>query len=171
MTLSMYQASTPMFVRQLTALAEILKKGAAFAAERQIEPSVLLNARLSPDQFALIRQVQIVTDGAKVGIARLAGVEAPSYPDDETTFDQLDARIAKTIEFLKSVPADQIDGSEDRAIQLKTRRGEMNFVGQAFLLHFLIPNFFFHVTTAYAILRHNGVSLGKMDYLGVEQAT
>jgi hypothetical protein len=162
----MYQASTPMFVRQLTALTAILKTAAAFAEARKIDPSVLLNARLAPDQFPLTRQVQIATDGAKGGIARLAGLDAPSYPDDETTFEQLEARLAKTIAFLQSVTADQVDGSEDRPIHVKLRSGELNFTGQDFLLHFVIPNFFFHVTTAYAILRHNGVEIGKRDYLG-----
>ncbi len=166
MPLSMYQASTPMFVRQLTALTAILKTAAAFAEARKIDPSVLLNARLAPDQFPLTRQVQIATDGAKGGIARLAGLDAPSYPDDETTFEQLEARLAKTIAFLQSVTADQVDGSEDRPIHVKLRSGELNFTGQDFLLHFVIPNFFFHVTTAYAILRHNGVEIGKRDYLG-----
>ncbi len=166
MSLSMYQASTPMFVRQLTALTAILKTAAAFAEARKIDPSVLLNARLAPDQFALTRQVQIATDGAKGGIARLAGLEAPAYPDDETTFEQLEARLTKTIAFLQSVPADQVDGSEERPINIKLRSGELNFTGQDFLLHFVIPNFFFHVTTAYAILRHNGVEIGKRDYLG-----
>jgi len=162
----MYQASTPMFVRHLTALTAILKTAAAFAEARKIEASVLLNARLAPDQFPLVRQVQIATDGAKGGIARLAGLEAPAYPDDEATFEQLEARIDKTIAFLQSVTPDQVDGSEDRPIKLKLRNGELDFIGQAFLLHFVIPNFFFHVTTAYAILRHNGVEIGKRDYLG-----
>jgi hypothetical protein len=166
MSLSMYQASTPMFVRQLTALSAILKTAAAFAEARKIDPSVLLNARLAPDQFPLVRQVQIATDGAKGGIARLAALEAPAYPDDETTFDQLQARLEKTIAFLKSVPADQVDGSEARPIELQLRSGTLNFMGQDFLLHFVIPNFFFHVTTAYAILRHNGVEIGKRDFLG-----
>jgi len=162
----MYQASTPMFVRQLTALTAILNMAAAFAESRKIDPSVLLNARLAPDQFPLVSQVQIATDGAKGGIARLAGLEAPAYPDDEVTFEQLGARLAKTIAFLQSVSPDQVDGSEDRPIQIKLRSGELNFTGQDFLLHFVIPNFFFHVTTAYAILRHNGVEIGKKDYLG-----
>jgi hypothetical protein len=166
MTLSMHQASTPMFVRQLTALTAILKTAATFAEARKIDPSVLLNARLAPDQFPLVRQVQIATDGAKGGIARLAGLEAPVFPDDETTFEQLEARIAKTIAFVQSVTPDQVDGSEARPIEIKLRSGALNFTGQDFLLHFVIPNFFFHVTTAYAILRHNGVEIGKRDYLG-----
>jgi hypothetical protein len=162
----MYQASTPVFVRQLTALSAILNKAATFAHAHDIDPTDLLNARLAPDQFQLVRQVQVATDGAKGGIARLAGLDAPVYPDDETTFDALEARIAKTIAFLHSVPADQVDGSEDRPIQLKLRSGELNFIGQDFLLAFVIPNFFFHVTTAYAILRHKGLEIGKRDYLG-----
>jgi hypothetical protein len=162
----MHQASTPIFVRQLTALTAILKAGAAFAEARKIDPSVLLNARLAPDQFPLVRQVQIATDGAKGGVARLAGVDIPAYPDDETAFEQLEARIAKTIDFLHSVPADQVDGSEAKPIVLSLRGVEASFTGQDYLLHFVIPNFFFHVTTAYAILRHNGVAIGKRDYLG-----
>jgi hypothetical protein len=162
----MYQASAPMFVRQLTALTAILKTASAFAQARKIEPSDLLNARLAPDQFALVRQVQIATDGVKGGIARLAGLDVPAYPDDETTFEQLEARIAKTIAFVQTVKPDQVDGSEERPIKLSLRGGELNFTGQDFLLHFIIPNFFFHVTTAYAILRHNGVEIGKKDYLG-----
>ncbi len=166
MTLSMYQASVPVFLRQLNGLSEILKKGAAFADAKGIDPSILINARLAPDQFALARQVQIATDGVKGGVGRLAGIDIPEYPDTETSFDELQARIAKTIAFLSGVTAEQVDGSEDKAIKLKLRTREIDFIGQPYLLHFVIPNFFFHVTTAYAILRHNGVEVGKMDFLG-----
>src|ERR1700733_690458 len=144
MTLSMYQASIPVFVRGLNNLSAILTKAAAYAEAKKIEPSVLINARLAPDMFPLSRQVQIATDGVKGCAARLAGIEVPSFPDTETTFDELQARIAKTIAFLQSVKAAQIDGSEDRAITLKAGPRELNFKGQAYLLSFVIPNFYFH---------------------------
>jgi hypothetical protein len=166
MSLSMYQASVPVFLRQLNNLKAVLDKGAADAEARKIEPSVFVNARLAPDMFALARQIQIMTDTAKGAGARLAGIEVPSYADTETTFPELQARVDKTIDFLKGLKPDQIDGSEERAITLKMRSGEVNFTGQSYLLHFALPNFFFHYTTAYAILRHNGVAVGKMDYLG-----
>jgi hypothetical protein len=166
MSLSMHQASVPVFTRQLTNLAAILKSGEAFAEAKKIDPSVLINARLAPDMHPLSRQVQIATDGVKGGVARLGGVEIPSYPDTETTFSELQERIAKTIAFIQSIPADQVDGAEDKTITLKIGAGEMNFPGQFYLLGFVIPNFFFHVTTAYNILRHNGVEIGKMDFLG-----
>lgn len=166
MSLSMYQASVPVFVRVLTNLAAVLAKGAASAEARKIDPSVLIGARLAPDMLPLVKQVQIATDSAKGAVARLAGVEVPSYPDTETTFAELQERVAKTIAFVSSLTPEQIDGSEERAITLKLRSGEMNFTGQPFLLNFALPNLYFHATTTYAILRHNGVELGKMDYLG-----
>lgn len=166
MTLSMYQATVPTLVRTLTNLAEILQKGAAHAAAKTIEPSVLVNARLAPDMFPLSRQVQIATDGAKGCAARLAGIEPPSYEDTETTFDELQARINKTIAFVQSVKPEQVDGSEERPITLKMRTGELNFMGQPYLFDFVLPNLFFHASMTYAILRHNGVELGKMDFLG-----
>lgn len=166
MSLSMYQASIPAFVRMLNNLSAILDKAAAYADARKIDPSIFVNARLAPDMFPLARQVQIATDGVKGCAARLAGLEVPSYPDTETTFPELKARIAKTIAFLQSVPAAQIDGSEARKVTLKLRGEEMTFLGQPYLLDFVIPNFYFHLTTAYAILRHNGVEIGKADFLG-----
>ncbi|TXH39228.1 MAG: DUF1993 domain-containing protein [Rhodospirillaceae bacterium] len=166
MTISMYQASVPVLVRQLTNLAAILKKAEDHAEAKKIDPSVFINARLAPDMFALARQVQIASDTAKGCAARLAGVEVPSYADTETTFAELQARISKTLDFLKGIKAEQIDGSEDREVVLKMRSGDVTFRGQPYLLDFALPNLYFHVTTVYAILRHNGVEIGKMDYLG-----
>ena len=166
MTITMYQASVPVFERTLKALDVILDKAAAYATERKIDPTVLLTARLYPDMFALTRQVQIATDHAKGASARLAGVAVPSFTDNEATFPDLKARIAKTLEFIATVKAAQIDGSEARDITLKAGPRELNFKGQDYLLFFALPNFYFHVTTAFAILRHNGVPVGKLDFLG-----
>jgi uncharacterized protein len=166
MSLSMYQASVPVFIRMLRNLSTILDKVTAYAEVKKIDPSVFINARLAPDMFAFNRQVQIATDSAKGCAARLANIEIPSYPDTETTFTELQARIAKTIVFLESVNETQIDGSEDRKITLKIGGKEMNFLGQQYLINFVLPNFYFHVITAYAILRHNGLDLGKKDFLG-----
>ncbi|CAG2263468.1 MULTISPECIES: DUF1993 domain-containing protein [Burkholderia] len=166
MSISMYQASLPVLIRGLTNLQHILGKAQAHAAEKQIDPSVFIGARLYPDMLPLVRQVYIATDTAKGCAARLAGAEIPSYPDVEQTFDELHARIQKTIDYLKSFDAAQIDGSEARQIVLKMRVGPIEFTGQSYLLNFVLPNFFFHVTTAYDILRHSGVELGKLDYLG-----
>lgn len=166
MSLSMYQASVPVLVRNLENLSAILKKGEDHAAAKKIAPEVLINDRLAPDMFPLSRQVQIVTDISKGGAARLAGKEVPSYEDTEKTFAELQARIAKTIAFIKSCSASQIDGGEERKVTLKVGGNEMTFAGQAYLLHFVLPNAFFHTTATYAILRHNGVELGKKDFLG-----
>jgi len=162
----MYQASIPAFVRMLGNLSAILDKAAAHAEAKKIDPAVFINARLAPDMFPLSRQVQIATDMVKGCAARLAGIEVPSYEDNESTFAELQARIAKTKEFLQTVSAAQIDGSEERQITLKFGSKELNFLGQAYLLDFVIPNFHFHLTTTYAILRHNGVEIGKKDYVG-----
>ncbi len=166
MSLSMYQISVPVFVRMLGNLAEILKKAEAHAEAKKIDPSVLINARLAPDMHPLSRQIQIATDGAKGGAARLAGVEIPSFPDTETTFAELQARLDKTVAFLKCLSAEQIDGSEDRTITLKLGGSDVDFPGQVFLMNFVLPNLYFHITATYLILRHNGVEVGKMDYLG-----
>jgi len=166
MALSMYQASIPVFVRMLGNLSAILAKAEAYAAARKIEPSVLINARLAPDMFPLSRQIQIATDGAKGCVARLAGLEVPSYPDTETTFAELQARIKKTIDFVQGAKAAQIDGSEERTINIKAGGRDLSFKGQVYLLNFVLPNLYFHITTAYAILRHNGLEIGKMDFLG-----
>jgi hypothetical protein len=162
----MYQASVPAFVRMLNNLSAILDKAAAHADAIKIDPSIFVNARLAPDMFPLSRQVQIATDLVKGCAARLAGIDVPSYPDTESTFPELKTRIAKTIAFMQSVTPAQIDGSEERNIALKVGGRDLSFLGQPYLLDFVIPNFYFHVTTAYAILRHNGVEIGKADYLG-----
>ena len=166
MQISMYRASVPVLARALRNLAAVLRKGEAYAAARNIEPSVLLGYRLAPDMFPLTRQVQIASDTAKGCVARLAGVEVPSYPDDEATFAQLLARIDRTIAFIEGFEAAQIDGSEQKPVTLKMRTGEINFEGLSYLLEFVLPNVYFHSTTAYAILRHCGVELGKKDFLG-----
>jgi len=162
----MYQASVPVLVRALENLQAILAKAAAHAEAKKIDPAVFINVRLAPDMFPLSRQVQSASDTAKGCVARLAGAEVPSYPDTETTFPELHERLAKTIAFVKGFTPAQIDGSEERSVVLKLRSGDVTFRGQDYLLTMALPNFFFHVTTAYAILRHNGVEVGKMDYLG-----
>ncbi|KIQ06014.1 MULTISPECIES: DUF1993 domain-containing protein [Pseudomonas] len=166
MSLSMHSISIPVFTRQLNNLSTILGIAAANAETRKIEQGVFLNARLAPDMFPLSRQVQIACDTAKSGAALLAGVEAPSHADDETSIAELQARIAKVLEFVGSISAAQLDGSEDRTVTLKRRDKETHFQGQAFLLDHVLPNFYFHLTTTYAILRHNGVDIGKRDFLG-----
>jgi hypothetical protein len=166
MSLSMYYASIPVLTRLLTNLSAILDKAAAHAEARKFDPAVLINARLFPDMFALARQVQIASDMAKGCAARLAGTEPPSWTDTETTFPELKERIGKTLVFLGQFKPEQIDGSEDRAIELQMRSGPMQFNGQTYLLDFVMPNVYFHVVTAYNILRHNGVELGKLDFLG-----
>ena len=166
MTISMYSASVPTFIRTLTNLAGILEKAQAHAETKKFKPEVLLNARLFPDMFALTRQVQIASDFAKGTVARLAGIEPPSYADTESSFAELIARVQKTVDFLKTLKADQIDGSENRDIVLKMHTGELKFKGEVYLTQFSLPNFYFHATTAYAILRHNGIEIGKMDFIG-----
>jgi uncharacterized protein len=167
MALSMYQSSVPVFVKMLGNLSAILHKAAAHAEAKKIEPRVLLEGRLYPDMFTLIRQVQIATDQAKGCAARLADVEVPKYDDNETTFADLEERIQKTIAFVKSVPAEKIDGSEEREVSLPMRGQSVTFKGMPYLIDFVLPNFYFHLTTTYAILRHSGVDVGKRDFLGV----
>lgn len=166
MQLSMYQASVPSLLRFLTNLSEILKKGEAYAAAKKFDPAVLVQGRLYPDMFPLVKQVQIACDVAKGGAARLAGVEVPSHADSETSFADLQARIEKTKSFIESIKPEQVDSSEDRAINLKVGGRELAFAGKDYLMNFVLPNVFFHVTTAYGILRHNGVEVGKGDFLG-----
>ena len=165
MAFSLYDASIPVLVRMLATLSSLLTKGAESAAARKIDPSVFTTARLAPDMIPLSGQVQLACDAAKGCAARLSGTSAPSHPDTEVTFEDLQARIAKTVEYLKSITAQQLDGAEDRDIVMKFPSGEMKFTGHSFLVTFALPNFFFHIVTAYNILRHNGVALGKMDYL------
>ncbi len=166
MAISMYQASVPVLVNSLRNLKNILVKGQAHADAKKIDHAVFVNARLAPDMFPLSRQVQIATDMTKSCVARLSGAEPPKWDDTEKTFDELFARIDKAIEYAKGFKPAQLDGSEEREVVLKSPRGEMKFKGQPFLVHFVLPNLYFHVTTAYNILRHNGVELGKMDYIG-----
>lgn len=165
MSLSMYSSSVPVFLHYLKSLSNILKKGADYAAEKKIDEKVLTGARLYPDMFPLTRQVQIACDVAKGCAARLAGIEIPKFEDVETTFAELQARIDKTVSFLKAVSAEQIDGTEQKQIKLQAGPRELEFVGDFFLRNWALPNVFFHVTTTYNILRHNGVPVGKMDYL------
>ena len=167
MTLSMYQASVPVFTTRLQAMAKLLTKSEAYAVERKIDPLVLVNARLAPDMHPLIRQIQFATDHAKGAPSRLAGQVPPKFEDNETTFADLQARIAKTIAHLETFSAADIDGSDDRIIEMKVGQRELKFPGTVYLLAFAMPNFYFHITTAYNILRHNGVPLGKMDFMGV----
>jgi hypothetical protein len=166
MSLSMSQASIPVFVQLLTAASNVLDKAAAHAEAKKIDPSVLLATRIFPDMFPLSRQIQIATDQAKGGAARLAGLEVPKYEDNEKTIDELKARIAKTIAFVQSIDAAKINGSEDKDLKIPLGPTERAFKGQAYLINFVLPNFYFHLTTAYNILRHCGVEIGKRDYLG-----
>lgn len=164
--LSMYQASVPVFLRALQTLRHVLAKGEAHAREQGYEPAVLLQSRLYPDMLPLVRQVQIATDTAKFAVARLAGVESPRFEDVETTFDELQARLEAVSAYLRTFDESALEGSEERTVTLSTRtRGELAFDGRGYLLGFAVPNLFFHVAAAYAILRHNGVPLGKSDYL------
>jgi uncharacterized protein len=166
MTISMFQASVPVFIRALKNLEAILEKGAAHAKARKIDEGVLLNSRLFPDMFPLVRQVQIATDTARSGAARLAGTEFPAYEDKETTFAELAARIQNTVKFLETLQSAQIDGSEDKTISWQSRSSTKSMQGQPYLFSHLLPNVFFHVTTAYNILRSNGIEVGKKDFLG-----
>lgn len=165
MTISMYQASAPRFIHTLNALSAILDKAQAHAELRKIDPLVLTSFRLYPDMLPMTRQVQIATDSAKGCLARLAGVEIPKYEDTEQTFTELKARVAKTVAYLGTFKPSQIDGTEEKDIVLKIGGNDMTFKGMAYLLGFAYPNFYFHVTTAYNMLRHNGVEIGKKDYL------
>ena len=166
MSLSMYQASIPAFVQILNNLSAILDKAEAHARNRKIDPEVLLNYRLAPDMHPLVRQIQIAADLAKGAAARLAGVEVPKHVDTEKTFADLKARLAKTLALVQSFKPSDIDGSEDRDIRLTLGEHTMSFKGQPYLVHFVMPNFYFHCTTAYDILRHCGVELSKRDFIG-----
>lgn len=166
MTLSMYQASVPVFARMLTNLKAVLQKAAAHAQARKIDEAVLIGARLYPDMLPLSRQVQIASDFARGTAARLAGSEPPSWEDTEKTFAELTARIDRTLEYLRTRTAAEVDGSESRSIVRPVRGEPHTFNGTNYLLQYALPNFFFHTTTAYAILRHNGIELGKSDYIG-----
>jgi hypothetical protein len=167
MAISMYKASVPVFVQFLTSLSAVLDKAAAFAEAKKVDPSVLLNTRLSPDMFPLVRQVRAATDHAINGAGRLAGATLPSFSNNEATIAELKERIASTIDFLKSLKPGQIDGTEDKEIRFTTPAGAVReFTGQSLLVNNSLPHFYFHCTTAYDILRHCGVELGKRDFMG-----
>jgi len=167
MTLAIEHDVLPALARALSQLRHVLDKGRAHAEAQGWDPAVLLSMRLAPDMYPLPRQVQIATDIAKNATARLSGGEAPKFEDNETTFAELDARIQRTLDYIANVPADAFDGAESRAIVLPSRLyGELHFDGRSYLLQFVVPNVYFHCTTAYALLRHAGVPLGKADYMG-----
>ena len=165
MSITMYSASVPVFVRLLGNLSKWIDKAEAHAQAKKFDPSVYLASRLAPDMLHFTRQVQIACDGPKFSIARLAGIDAPKHEDNEVDLADLKARIAKTVAFIQSVPAEQIAGSEGRDINVPRRDGVLVMKGEDYLKHYAMPNFYFHVTTAYALLRHNGVELGKADFL------
>ena len=166
MAISMYSASVPIFVRMLGNIDGWLDKAEAHAAEKKFEPSVYLGARLAPDMLPFTQQIQIACDTAKFCVARLAGSEGPKFEDNETTLADLRQRVRKTIDYVQSVPAAQVDGSDERDITVPRRDGPLTLQGETYLKNFVLPNFFFHVTTTYALLRHNGVDLGKAEFLG-----
>ena len=166
MSVSLHAMSVPVFARTLGNLSAILDKAVAHAQARKVDIAVLLNARLYPDMFPLTRQIQLTTDHAKGAVARLAGQEPPRYEDVETTVEQLQARLARTVEYVRSIDPAAFNGAETREISLKVRDTVHKHAGLAYLCHIALPNFFFHATTAYDILRHNGVELGKRDFIG-----
>ena len=166
MMISMYEASIPVFIRMSKNLAAIVAKAAAHAEAKKIDPAVLINSRLYPDMFPLVRQIQIASDAAKGCAARLAGLEPPKFEDNEATFPELLTRIDKTVAYLETLKPEQIDGSEQRTITLQIRNRTVTFLGMPYLLNFALPHFYFHVTTTYDILRHCGVEIGKQDFIG-----
>ncbi len=166
MTVSLHQVSVSSCLQMLGGLSAVLHKAAASATAREIEPSVLLQSRLYPDMFPLVRQVQIATDAAKAGGARLAGIETPSWPDTETSFEDVQARIARAVTFLEGLNRDQVDAAASRTISFTAGKLALSMSGADYVTGWMLPNFYFHVTTAYAILRHNGVEVGKRDFLG-----
>jgi len=166
MTISMYQASAPRFANTLKNLSAMLDKAQAHCDAKKIDPLVLIGARLYPDMFAFARQVQVTCDTAKGALARLAGVEIPKHEDTEKTFEELKARIAKTVAFIDDFKPAQIDGTEDKDYVIKLGTREVQWKGMQYLLGFALPNFYFHAATAYDILRHNGVELAKRDFIG-----
>ena len=169
MTISMYNASIPVMIKMLGNLEAILDKAIAHAAARKIDDAAFVEARLFPDMFTLARQVRVATDMSKGAGARLAGIEIPKFEDNEKTLPELKARLRKAIDFLKTLTAAQIDGTEDKAITLTVGGNTMNFKGLDYLLYWVLPNFYFHVATTYNLLRHGGVEIGKMDFLGKVQ--
>jgi uncharacterized protein len=170
MPITMYSASVPIFVRMLENCGQWLDKAATHAQAKKFETAVYLEARLAPDMLPFTKQIQIACDGAKFAIARLADVEAPKFDDTETTLSDLHERVRATLAFIKSVPPAKLEGTENKEVTIPRRTGPVTLKGEAYLKHYALPNFFFHITTTYALLRHNGVDLGKMDYLGAIQA-
>jgi hypothetical protein len=168
MSFSVYEATIPPMIHFFENLSKILDKAVSQAKERDLPLSELLEARLAPDMHPFPRQIQIASDIAKLGAARLTGTDAPSFPDTESTFPELQDRIRKTVDYLKSVPQEKFEGAEDRICVLKFPQGEMSFPGRVFLSNFVLPNFYFHVTTAYDLLRHKGIAIGKGDYMGAQ---
>ncbi len=166
MPVSMHRASVPVFVRALKVLATLLEKGDAHAKAQGQNPDDLVAARLTGDMLPLSAQIQRASDASKGAVARLTGVDAPTMPDEETSFAALQKRVADTLAFIESAPAAAFEGSEDRTIELKLPNATLTFTGEDYLLTFALPNFFFHVVTAYDILRHKGVQIGKLDYMG-----
>jgi len=166
MAISIYDLTVPVFTKLIPALQGVLKKAEADAEARKIDPQVFLQARLAPDMFDFTRQVQICTDQVKGGLSRLAGAEVPSWEDNEASFADLQARLDKTLAYAKTFKPEQFEGAETRAVELKFPQATFSFTGQDYLVQFVLPNFYFHMTAAYAILRHNGVQIGKRDFLG-----
>jgi uncharacterized protein len=169
MSITMHSASVPVFVRMLTNLGQWLDKAEAHAAAKKFETGVFLASRLAPDMLPFTSQIQIACDGAKLAVARLSGVDAPKFEDNETSFAELRERVRKTLDFVQSVPASKIEGTEDKDVTIPRRAGPLTLKGEVYLKHFVLPNFYFHMTTTYALLRHNGVELGKNDFLGALQ--
>ncbi|MEO9132500.1 MAG: DUF1993 domain-containing protein [Sphingomonas sp.] len=166
MTTPLYDLTVPSFLRGFQAMSAFLAKGEAFAAEKGIDPADLLNARLIEDMSPLTYQVQRASDAAKFTVVRIGGIENVAMADEEASFADLQARIAKTVAFLNTVPRDAIDGKEDALVEIKLPNRTLEFTGREYVLGFVLPNFYFHMTTAYALLRHKGVPIGKMDFLG-----
>ena len=166
MPISMYDLTVPVFTKMIPSVQHVLKKAEADAEARNIDPQVFLQARLAPDMLNLIRQVQICSDQVKGSLSRLSGGEIPSWPDDETSFADLHARLEKALAYAKSFEPEQLEGAETRTIEIKFPQASFTFIGLEYLTQFVLPNFYFHMTTAYDILRHNGVQIGKRDFLG-----
>ena len=169
MSITMHTASVPVFIRMLGNLGTWLDKAEAHAQAKKFDPAVDLGARLAPDMLPFTKQIQIACDGAKFGVSRLAGIEAPKFDDSEASITDLRERVRVTVAFIQSVPASKIDGTEDKDVTIPRRDGPMTLKGEVYLKHYVMPNFYFHLTMAYALLRHNGVELGKADYLGALQ--
>lgn len=165
MSLSLYDVSVPAFLHTLGNLKALLQKALAYAETRKFDPNVLAGVRLAPDMLPLTKQIQIGCDAAKIGVARLTGTESPKFEDNETTMEQLIARIDKTIDYLRSVDAKSFEGAETREVKIVSPKQTYTLTGLNYLRHWALPNFYFHVTTTYALLRHNGVDIGKQDFL------